>query len=90
MQSTEMVWTTLVEDHPGIISAKFGQNPISSFREEVVWIKKVNTRLFDEGQRPDTIAHFEDFVLTWAKNVDGGRTKTGHNSSSWALWTLVS
>jgi len=24
----------LVEDHPGIIPLKFGQNPISGFREE--------------------------------------------------------
>jgi len=26
----------LIEDHPGIIPVKFGQNPISGFREDVV------------------------------------------------------
>ena len=33
---TGMVWTTLVGDHPGIIPVKFGQNPMSCFRGEVV------------------------------------------------------
>jgi len=28
-----MVWTTLIEDHPGIIPVKFGQNSISSSEE---------------------------------------------------------
>ena len=36
MQQTGMVWTTLVEDHQGIIPVKFGQNPMSDFRGEVV------------------------------------------------------
>jgi len=36
MQSTGTVSTTLVEDHPGIIPVKFGQNPMSGFRKEVV------------------------------------------------------
>ena len=27
--------TALIGDHPGIITVKFGQNPISGFREEV-------------------------------------------------------
>ena len=36
MQPTEMVWTTLIGDHPGIIPVKFGQNPISGFRGDVV------------------------------------------------------
>jgi len=40
MQPTRTVWTLLVEDHPGIIPVKFGQNPMSGFREEVVWMKK--------------------------------------------------
>jgi len=31
-----MVWTILVEDHPVIIPVKFGQNPMSGFRREVV------------------------------------------------------
>jgi len=29
MQPTWTVWTTLLEDHPGIIPVKFGQIPIS-------------------------------------------------------------
>jgi len=37
MQPTGTVWTTLIGDHPGIISVKFGQNPISGSREDVVW-----------------------------------------------------
>ena len=40
MQPTGTVWTTLVEDHPGIISVKFGKNPMSGFRGEVDWMKK--------------------------------------------------
>jgi len=36
MQTTETVWTTLVEDHLGVIPVKFGQNPMSGFRGEVV------------------------------------------------------
>ena len=28
------VWTTLVEEHLGIIPVKFGQNSMSGFREE--------------------------------------------------------
>ena len=27
--------TALVGDHPGILTVKFGQNPIGGFREEV-------------------------------------------------------
>jgi len=33
MQPTEMVWTILVEYLQGIIPVKFGQNPMSGFRE---------------------------------------------------------
>jgi len=29
MQPIRTIWTTLVGDHPGIISVKFGQNPMS-------------------------------------------------------------
>jgi len=36
-QPTATVWTTLIEDHPGIIPVKFGPIPISGSREEVVW-----------------------------------------------------
>ena len=36
MQLIGTVLTTLVEDHLGIIPVKFGQNPISAFRGEVV------------------------------------------------------
>jgi len=37
MQPTGTVWTTLIEDHPGIIPVKFGQIPNSGSREDVVW-----------------------------------------------------
>jgi len=40
MQPSGTVWTTLVEEHPGIIPVKFGQNPISGFRGEDVQGKK--------------------------------------------------
>ena len=40
MQPIETIWTVLVEDHPGIIPVKFGQNSMSSFREEDVYVKK--------------------------------------------------
>ena len=33
---SEPFWIILVEDHPGIIPAEFGQIPISGSREEVV------------------------------------------------------
>ena len=36
MQPTVTIWTTLVGDHPGIISVKFGQNPSSGVRGEDV------------------------------------------------------
>jgi len=36
MQPTRTVWTTLIGDHTGIIPFKFGQNPISGFRGDVV------------------------------------------------------
>jgi len=35
MQPTRTIWKTLVGDHPGIIPVKFGQNPMSGFREDV-------------------------------------------------------
>ena len=37
IQPTGTVWTTLIGDHPGIIPVKFGQIPINSSREDVVW-----------------------------------------------------
>ena len=36
MQPSGTVWTTLVEEHLGIIPVKLGQNPISGFRGEDV------------------------------------------------------
>ena len=36
MQPIVTVWTTLVGDHLGIISVKFGQNPMRGFRGEDV------------------------------------------------------
>jgi len=50
MQPSKMVWTTLIAGHPGIIPVKIGQNPMSGFRGEDVWVKK-----FTHGQRPVTI-----------------------------------
>jgi len=37
MQPTGTVWTTLIGDHPRIIPVKFGEIPISSSREDVIW-----------------------------------------------------
>ena len=37
MQPTGTIWTTLIGDHPRIISVKFGQVPISGYREDIVW-----------------------------------------------------
>ena len=67
MQPTGTVWTTLVEEHPGIIPVKFGQNPMSGFWGEVVWMKKFTHTLTDDQQKTVTIAHSEHFVLRWAK-----------------------
>jgi len=36
LQPTGTVWTTLVEEHLGIIPVKFGQNPMRGFRGEDV------------------------------------------------------
>jgi len=36
-QPTGTVWTILIGDHQGIIPIKFGQNPISGSREDVIW-----------------------------------------------------
>jgi len=36
MQPPGTVLTILTGDHPGIIPVKFGQNPISGFRGDVV------------------------------------------------------
>jgi len=35
MQTTEIVWTTLVGGHPWIIPVKFGQIPMSGLRGDV-------------------------------------------------------
>jgi len=37
MQPIRTIWTIVVEDNLGIIPVEFGQIPISSLREEVVW-----------------------------------------------------
>ena len=39
MQPTGTVWTHLVGNHPGIIPVKFGQNQMSGFIEEDVYVK---------------------------------------------------
>ena len=71
MQPTGMVWTTIVEEHLGIIPVKFSQNPMSGFRVEVVRRKSLRTdartdTLTDDGQRTVTKAHSEHFMLRWS------------------------
>ena len=54
MQPTGAVWTTLVEEHLRIIPVKFGQNPMSGFRGEVVLMKKfthARTHARTDGRR---------------------------------------
>jgi len=57
----------LVGDHPGLIPVKYGQNPMSGLRGEDVLVKKfthdARRTTHDNGQRPITIAHPEQFVL---------------------------
>ena len=72
MQPTEVVWTTVVEEHLGIIPVKFGQNPMSGFRGEAVWMKGLRRdartdTLTDDGQRTVTKANSEHFMLRWSK-----------------------
>jgi len=40
MQPSGTVWTSLIEEHIGIIPVKFRQNPMSGFKREVVWMKR--------------------------------------------------
>ena len=54
MQLTGMVWTTLVEEHLGIIPVKYGQNPMSGFRGEVVLMKKLTHWRNDGRQTKDS------------------------------------
>jgi len=54
MQPVRTIWTTLAGHHPGIIPVKFGQNPMSGFREEDVEVKQFTDdgrRTTDEGRR---------------------------------------
>jgi len=37
MQPIKTIWTILIEDHPVTIPVVFGQIPISSSREDVIW-----------------------------------------------------
>jgi len=64
MQPTWTVWTLLEENHTGIIPVKFGQNPPSGLREEVVqkncW--RTDGRTMEDGQWAITKAH-SVFVL---------------------------
>jgi len=60
MQPTGKNWTTLVGDHPGIIPVKFGQNPMSGFREEDVQVKKFThdeRRTTDDDERRTKTDH---------------------------------
>jgi len=73
MHPTWTVWTTLVEDHPGIISVKFGQNPMSGFRGEVfkeIVDAHMHAQTMNDGQGAITKAHLEHFVLRWAKKIN--------------------
>jgi len=57
-------WTTLVEEHLGIIPVKSkGQNPMSGFRGEVNWMK-VNALTHRRTKDCHNLSHF---VLMWAK-----------------------
>ena len=73
IQPTGKVWTILVGDHPGIIPVKFGQNPMSSFRGEVVWIKKVYTHTHDGQHIPvgeiQGIPHFTFTIRKKCQNL---------------------
>ena len=75
MQPTGTIWTTLVKEHLRIIPVKFGQNPMSGFKEEVVWMKKLThwrtDTLKDDGQRTVTKVHSKHFVLRWANDYIG-------------------
>ena len=67
MQPTGTVWTTLIEDHPGIIPVKFGQNPLSGFRGDVFKRNCWRTDGRTHGRRTPDIEG-SHFVLRWAKN----------------------
>ena len=57
MQTTGTVWTTLIEDHPGIIPVKFGQEML--FKE----IVDARTDARTDGRTPDIEGSQK---LTWA------------------------
>ena len=70
MQSTWMVWTTLVNDHLGVIPVKFTEEKL--FKEIVDG--RTHARTMDDGQWAITKAHIEHFVLRWAKNASNYNT----------------
>ena len=59
MQPTGTVWTSVVEDHPGIIPVKFGQNPIVVSEK---LFKEIVDGCMDDRRR--TMGHHKS--LTWA------------------------
>ena len=66
MQPIRTVWIILVGDHPGIISAEFGQIPISGSREEgagSILTQVANLNNFVRGPLDDAIYQIWQF---WA------------------------
>jgi len=49
IQPTGTVWTTLIGDHPGVIPEKFGQIPINSSREDVVFPYIIQRKIVTPG-----------------------------------------
>jgi len=50
MQPSGTVWTTLVEEHLGIIPVMFNQTPMSGFRGDVLSKKVCARRMMDKGR----------------------------------------
>jgi len=69
MQPIRNIWTSLVGDHPGIIPVKFGQNPMSGFRGEDVYVNKRAQRALGRSPEEKVIGH----------SVDNNREPQGHN-----------
>ena len=88
-------FTTLIGDHPGIIPVKFGQNPISGFRGDVVEeIVDARTHARTDDGRQTLKDHKSSLSTSCSgelkrltddgrrtNNEDRRRTKAGHKSS---------
>jgi len=91
----ETVWTTIVKEHLEIIPVKFGKNPMSGFRGEVVWMKMFTharthsrTHACTDGWRTKDChnSSFEHFVLRWAKNTTPKTKEYNSNLPLVAFW----